>query len=266
MTMGCGDLRCNSSKLFMRENMLMHKGMAIKFSCNPDVDFVRGMIPHHAGALKMCAVLRQTTPSATLEPFLAYLCNHIEQGQSREITQMTSWLANRSMSATTVCSGNDSLTHAGMAMGCGNGTCLSTQLFIRENMLMHKGMAIKFSCNPDVDFVRGMIPHHAGALKMCAVLRQTTPECYSGAIPGLPVQSHRARAKQRDHADDFVVGQPERVFRNCFVSTQPMPTSTSHCGSGSSDPGTSQLGRSDRRTHRLLCIAGVCRCLVTLVK
>jgi uncharacterized protein (DUF305 family) len=175
MTMGCGDLRCNSSKLFMRENMLMHKGMAIKFSCNPDVDFVRGMIPHHAGALKMCAVLRQTTPSATLEPFLAYLCNHIEQGQSREITQMTSWLANRSMSATTVCSGNDSLTHAGMAMGCGNGTCLSTQLFIRENMLMHKGMAIKFSCNPDVDFVRGMIPHHAGALKMCAVLRQTTP-------------------------------------------------------------------------------------------
>ena len=30
--------------MFMHENMLMHEGMAIDFTCNPGVDFVRGMI------------------------------------------------------------------------------------------------------------------------------------------------------------------------------------------------------------------------------
>lgn len=31
----------------------MHKDMAIKYSGNADVDFVRGMIPHHQGAIDM---------------------------------------------------------------------------------------------------------------------------------------------------------------------------------------------------------------------
>ena len=35
----------------------MHHGMAIRFSGDVATDFVRGMIPHHQGALDMCEVL-----------------------------------------------------------------------------------------------------------------------------------------------------------------------------------------------------------------
>ena len=38
-------------------NMRMHHGMAIRFSGDVATDFVRGMIPHHQGALDMCEVL-----------------------------------------------------------------------------------------------------------------------------------------------------------------------------------------------------------------
>ena len=93
------------SKMYMYENMLMHEGMAIDFTCDPGVDFVRGMIPHHIGALRMCEVMRKTTSAFTLDPFLDHLCTDVEREQNREIANMTSWLANKSMSATAVCSG-----------------------------------------------------------------------------------------------------------------------------------------------------------------
>ena len=51
----------------------------------------------------------------------------------------------------------------GMVMGCGNTSCLSSDCFIRENEWMHDQMSIAFTCEPNVDFVRGMIPHHQGA-------------------------------------------------------------------------------------------------------
>ena len=38
--------------------MIMHRGMMeMEYTGNPDIDFVRGMIPHHIGAVDMCNVL-----------------------------------------------------------------------------------------------------------------------------------------------------------------------------------------------------------------
>lgn len=151
----------------------MHEGMAIQFTCDPEIDFVRGMIPHHVGAVKMCAILRNSTSPLTLDSFLSQLCTDIEREQQREIKEMTDWLSRKSLSAATCCSGSNTIEHMGMQMGCGLNNCSSTQQFMHENMIMHDGMAIQFTCNAEVDFVRGMIPHHLGAVQMCQVLRDT---------------------------------------------------------------------------------------------
>jgi uncharacterized protein (DUF305 family) len=42
-----------SSLAFHAINAKMHEGMDIAFTGNADIDFVRGMIPHHQGAVDM---------------------------------------------------------------------------------------------------------------------------------------------------------------------------------------------------------------------
>ena len=43
----------NAKEPTMRERMKMHNAMDIAYTGNADVDFVKGMIPHHAGAVDM---------------------------------------------------------------------------------------------------------------------------------------------------------------------------------------------------------------------
>ena len=155
MSMGCGGLSCASTLAFVHENMVMHHGMAIEFTCDVEVDFVRGMIPHHAGAVKMCDILRGSvgveTDSdgsgmgmmhsgrmqmpAAIDPFLEGLCSDIEETQAREIAAMEAWLTSRSVGAYTSCDSSSSvICQMGMAMGCGDTSCPSTSRFVHENI------------------------------------------------------------------------------------------------------------------------------------
>ena len=64
----------------------------------------------------------------------------------------------------------DHSTHQGMAMDTPvDGGSPATQAFIDANAKMHEGMAIDFTGDTDVDFVRGMIAHHQGAIDMAKV-------------------------------------------------------------------------------------------------
>jgi len=76
----------------MAANAQMHTGMAINFSCHHSVDFVRGMIPHHSGAIVMCEIVAQTVPP---DPFITELCVNITRLQRAEITWLSEWLVNR---------------------------------------------------------------------------------------------------------------------------------------------------------------------------
>lgn len=59
--------------------------------------------------------------------------------------------------------------HGGPAAGTGPDTP-ATAAFKAANERMHRDMAITYTGDPDVDFVKGMIPHHQGAIDMARVV------------------------------------------------------------------------------------------------
>lgn len=67
----------------------MHKDMAIKYTGNADVDFVRGMIPHHQGAIDMAKVVIANGK----DPEIRKLAEGVVTAQEAEIKQMQDWLA-----------------------------------------------------------------------------------------------------------------------------------------------------------------------------
>ena len=188
--MGCGNLTCTSSKDFDFANTQMGHGMAVKYTGDVQVDFVRSMIAHHAGAVDMCYTLLDTTP----EPALSYLCREIVYHQVTEIRLMNSWLEINGH-APAACGANGTnadckpecaadsegaavmaMGNHDMVMGCGvTGTTNPAAAdFLTLAMKMHNGMAIDYSCATAKDFLRAMIPHHTGAIAMCSVLTQYT--------------------------------------------------------------------------------------------
>merc|ERR1711988_1802522 len=182
LMMGCGMTSCVSSSRFMLENRVMHDAMALEFTGDPEVDLVRGMIAHHQGAIAMCAVARETAgtangldgadPVSALDQSVVDMCTTVETNKAAEIEAMTSWLEGQSLSVTTSCEGSDSQDiRMGVVMGCGNTTSMSSQLYIAENMATRHGMAVEYTCDPQVDLMRARIPHHLGAIWACKIAR-----------------------------------------------------------------------------------------------
>lgn len=77
-----------STRAFEEANAKMHRDMAIAFTGNADVDFVRGMIPHHQGAIDMARVVLQFGTNEQTKKW----ANEIIAAQEREIAEMREWL------------------------------------------------------------------------------------------------------------------------------------------------------------------------------
>lgn len=74
---------------FMEANMKMHAAMEIAFTGNADVDFIRGMIAHHQGAIDMAKVVLDHGT----DPEVRKLAEAIIAAQEGEIAWMQDWLA-----------------------------------------------------------------------------------------------------------------------------------------------------------------------------
>jgi uncharacterized protein (DUF305 family) len=68
----------------------MHEAMAtMAYSGDPDIDFARGMIPHHEAAIDMAQIVLEHGS----DPTMRELALAIIEAQEREIAELEAWLA-----------------------------------------------------------------------------------------------------------------------------------------------------------------------------
>lgn len=78
-----------STMAFEEATARMHTDMAIDYTGDADVDFVRGMIPHHQGAIDMAKIALEHGK----DPEIRKLAEAVISAQEGEIAFMKEWLA-----------------------------------------------------------------------------------------------------------------------------------------------------------------------------
>ena len=59
--------------------------------------------------------------------------------------------------------------HSGHAMPMATGSTAASEASAAANAKMHVDMAVELTGNPDLDFIRSMIPHRRGAVEMARI-------------------------------------------------------------------------------------------------
>ncbi|MBM9593414.1 DUF305 domain-containing protein [Rhodobacteraceae bacterium MCCB 386] len=78
-----------ATQAYRAANLAMHAAMDIEFSDNADIDFARGMIGHHQGAIDMARIVLEHGEN----PQLRQLAEEIIAAQEAEIDFLRNWIA-----------------------------------------------------------------------------------------------------------------------------------------------------------------------------
>lgn len=144
-----------NSDPFAAANASMMQAMhSLEPTGDVDYDFMRGMIPHHQGAIDMAKVMLEQGGD---EQMLA-LARAILAAQGTEIAQMQAWLREHGQPRP-----GDSAQDVIAAWQ------RIDQRMMNEVQAVSKG-AVGTGDDITGDFVRGMIPHHVAAVDMAYVL------------------------------------------------------------------------------------------------
>ena len=134
-----------------------------------DVEFMQGMIMHHAQAVEMTALMESHTENKDLR----LLGARISHSQSEEIKFMERWLEVKGESTSMPMPKTSGMDMSGMNMP---GMNMPSQPMLMPGMLTAKQMdALRKAKGPAFDrlFLTGMIQHHTGALIMVKDLFDT---------------------------------------------------------------------------------------------
>lgn len=77
-----------ATEAYRAANLAMHEAMNIEFTDNADVDFARGMIGHHEGAIDMARIVLEHGE----DPDLRQLAEEIIETQEAEIAFLRHWI------------------------------------------------------------------------------------------------------------------------------------------------------------------------------
>ena len=127
-----------------------------------DVDFMTGMIAHHAQAV----IMGGWAPTHGARHDVAVLCERIVVGQRDEIHLMQTWLRDRGLP---VPDEHSTRMHMKMPNGMEHDMLMPGMLNDEEMAALDKARGPEF----DRLFLQGMIKHHQGAIDMVDVLMKS---------------------------------------------------------------------------------------------
>jgi len=126
-----------------------------------DVDFMAGMIPHHAQAI----LIGRWAPTHDASPALQRLAERIVVAQRDEIAIMRTWLADHKRAVP-----DTNATHHRMRMNGMEHDMLMPGMLTPEDLAaLDKARGVEF----DRLFLRAMIKHHEGAISMVETLMKS---------------------------------------------------------------------------------------------